>query len=273
KNNKLPSTLGAVIQKATAKSPNQRYQDAPSVALAFREAIQAVTQAPPRAYLPEQGTGASQPAEDSKTFVSGFIAESPTLAPGTGAPQPTPKAIPAFDDDTRESEPTLVEAIPAIEIENPYKGLRAFQQADAADFFGRDALIDQLLARLGRDNPLARFLAVVGPSGSGKSSAVRAGLLPALRNGALPGSQRCLLVEMIPGPDPIEQLAEALLRVATNPADDLPNQLRQDEHGLLRAVNRILPPDGTTGETQLVLVIDQFEEIFTLLDDETQRSH
>lgn len=60
---------------------------------------------------------------------------------------------------------------------NPYKGLRAFEESDALDFHGRGDLIEQLVERLAE----TRFLAVVGPSGSGKSSVVRAGLIPALR--------------------------------------------------------------------------------------------
>ena len=67
------------------------------------------------------------------------------------------------------------------EQENPYKGLRAFGEDDAADFFGRETLTARLLARLAASEELSRFLAVVGPSGSGKSSVVRAGLLPMLR--------------------------------------------------------------------------------------------
>jgi ABC-type glutathione transport system ATPase component len=78
---------------------------------------------------------------------------------------------------------------------NPYKGLRPFREADTADFFGRQALIDQLVARLEKN----RFLAVVGPSGSGKSSAVSAGLIPALRAGAVPGSEQWFVAEMLPG--------------------------------------------------------------------------
>src|SRR4051812_13904144 len=63
------------------------------------------------------------------------------------------------------------------EVHNPYKGLRAFQQADAPDFFGRETLTGRLVARLSEQDQgnLSRFLAVVGPSGSGKSSLVRAG--------------------------------------------------------------------------------------------------
>ena len=84
-------------------------------------------------------------------------------------------------------------AVPESEIYNPYKGLRAFQEADADDFFGREALTGQLLARLAEPGEGGRFLAVVGPSGSGKSSVVKAGLLPALRKGGLPGSELSLI--------------------------------------------------------------------------------
>src|SRR5262249_14975054 len=68
-----------------------------------------------------------------------------------------------------------------LEIANPFKGLRAFSEADAENFFGRETLVQQLLARLGEGGDLSRFLGVLGPSGSGKSSVVRAGLIPALR--------------------------------------------------------------------------------------------
>ena len=67
---------------------------------------------------------------------------------------------------------------------NPYKGLRAFEEADAADFVGRESLVGQLVERMADPEPHSRMLAVVGPSGSGKSSVVSAGLVPALRTGA-----------------------------------------------------------------------------------------
>jgi hypothetical protein len=72
---------------------------------------------------------------------------------------------------------------PVGELRNPYKGLRAFLEADAGDFFGREALTNRLLRRLCEEGQTTRFLAVVGPSGSGKSSVVHAGLVPALRRG------------------------------------------------------------------------------------------
>jgi hypothetical protein len=157
---------------------------------------------------------------------------------------------------------------PLLDLTNPYKGLRAFAEADAADFFGRDTLIQALLGRMSETDDLSHFLAVVGPSGSGKSSAVKAGLIPALRRGGLPGSEDWFIVEMMPGLHPWEELEAALLRIAVNPPERLLGQLREDERGLLRAVARVLPADPSV---ELVLVIDQFEELFTLTADEEAR--
>lgn len=158
----------------------------------------------------------------------------------------------------------LVPVVPGAITPNPYKGLRAFEEGDAPDFFGREALTDQLVDLLGD----SRFLAVVGPSGSGKSSVVRAGLIPALRRGAIPGSSEWRIAEMFPGAHPLEELEAALLRVAENPPATLMEQL-QGDHGLLRAAKRALPADGS----ELLLVIDQFEEVFTLVEDEAVRTH
>src|SRR5262249_47997065 len=155
-------------------------------------------------------------------------------------------------------------------VENPYKGLRAFQEADAPDFFGREMLTQLLLARMQERGQFARFLAVVGPSGSGKSSLVRAGLIPALKRGALPGSQNWFVVEMFPGAHPVEELAQALLRVAVEPPNNLVEPLKLDEHGLLRLVDQVVPG---ADETEVVLLIDQFEELFTLVEDVAVRTH
>ncbi len=159
--------------------------------------------------------------------------------------------------------------VPVGEVTNPYKGLRAFAEADADDFFGRETLIQQLLARLSEGGDLSRFLAVIGPSGSGKSSVVKAGLLPALRRGGLLGSENWFYVDLLPGPNPFEELEAALLRVAVNPPASLLDQLRDGDRGLIRAVNRILPNDASV---ELVLVIDQFEELFTLVASEDERA-
>ncbi|MCG8353457.1 MAG: hypothetical protein MI924_37300 [Chloroflexales bacterium] len=83
---------------------------------------------------------------------------------------------------------------------NPYKGLAPFDEADAASFFGRAMLVERMLERLAVGGDTARLLAVVGPSGSGKSSIVRAGLIPALRQGRLPGFDRWLIAPVVPAP-------------------------------------------------------------------------
>ena len=140
---------------------------------------------------------------------------------------------------------------------NPYKGLRAFGEADAADFHGRDRLVDELVDRLA--GPEERMLAVVGPSGSGKSSVVRAGLLPALAGGRVAGSASWFSTTMVPGARPFEALETALLRIAVNPPAALLDQLRDGDRGILRAVKRILPDDDGV----VAIVIDQFEELFT----------
>ncbi|MBN1680705.1 MAG: protein kinase [Anaerolineae bacterium] len=159
---------------------------------------------------------------------------------------------------------TLPESAIALMVQrNPYKGLRPFTEADADDFFGRETAVDHLLARLEEDTgEFGRFLAVVGPSGCGKSSVVRAGLLPALRAGRLPGAEEWFVAGMLPGAHPLEEIDIALTRVAAAPDLNLLPVLRDDERGLLRAVRRVLPNDAT-----LLLVIDQFEEVFTLVDD------
>jgi hypothetical protein len=78
------------------------------------------------------------------------------------------------------------------------------------------------------------------------------------------------VIEMLPGAHPLEELEAALLRIAVNPPPSLLEQLTADERGLARAAKRVLPADAAT---ELVLVIDQFEELFTLTQDEAVRTH
>ena len=115
---------------------------------------------------------------------------------------------------------------------------------------------------------MARFLAVVGPSGSGKSSVVRAGLVPALRRGAIPGSERWYVIDLLPGSHPLREIESALLAVAVEPLPSLMEELESDELGLARAVDRVLPDQ----DAELVIVLDQLEEIFTLVDNEVERT-
>ena len=141
---------------------------------------------------------------------------------------------------------------------NPFKGLRSFEEADATDFVGREELVRQLIARLAGPDSSASLVAVVGPSGSGKSSVVNAGLVPALRAGAVTGSDRWFVARMTPGHHPFEQLERALLSVAVNAPASLAELLLHAD-GLRPAMERILPEGG-----ELLLVIDQAEELFTL---------
>ena len=152
----------------------------------------------------------------------------------------------AFRGAVTGTEPDLL----AAEIRNPYKGLRAFGEADADDFFGRSRLAEKLLDRLERD----RVIALVGPSGSGKSSVVRAGLLPALRD--TPGNWR--IATMTPGEWPMAELEHTLEELAPDRGDDLGASLAADG-GLADVAEELSAPGGS-----LLLVVDQFEELFAL---------
>jgi DNA-binding SARP family transcriptional activator/ABC-type glycerol-3-phosphate transport system substrate-binding protein len=149
------------------------------------------------------------------------------------------------------------------ETNNPYKGLRPFTENDAGEFFGRRALVQELVAAVAA-HPL---VTVVGPSGSGKSSVVRAGLVPALRAGRLPGSEGWIIATLVPGPHPFEELEAALLRAAPDGPAALREQMRGDDLDLLRSVLRVLPDE----DAHLVVVIDQFEELFLLVEDDAVR--
>ena len=144
------------------------------------------------------------------------------------------------------------------ETRNPYKGLTPFHESDAGDFFGRRTVTEALIDSLAR----ARFLAVVGPSGSGKSSVVRAGLIPALRRGAIEGSESWVITDMLPGSHPFLELQRALERVAVELPAAVRERFAERDPGALDTVGRVIP-DGS----ELLLVIDQFEELFTMADD------
>jgi WD40 repeat protein/DNA-binding SARP family transcriptional activator len=153
-------------------------------------------------------------------------------------------------------------------IHNPYKGLEPFTEEDAPLFFGREALVAQMLEHLGNPGALPwprRFLAVVGPSGSGKSSLVRAGLLPALRRSGLGGRAARAwqqIVVMVPGMEPIAALSAALSGPLNLAEDTLLARLQSDTGALAALIARRLPAQGG-----LLLVIDQFEELYTLASE------
>lgn len=148
---------------------------------------------------------------------------------------------------------------------NPFPGLRPFETDEYRLFFGREGQSDALLERLER----SRFLAVVGTSGSGKSSLVRAGLLPALRGGMMAGAGAGWRVAVArPGHDPLGNLARALAAdnvLAAAGATLAPAEREAIVEAMLRGGSLGLVDAARAarlGAEKLLVVIDQFEELF-----------
>ena len=155
------------------------------------------------------------------------------------------------------AEPRGARPTEAIELAAPcpYKGLGAYQPEDAHRFFGREALIDELVRRIW----LQKVLVVGGPSGSGKSSLVRAGLIPALNAGALHGSEKWRSTLLTPGHDPLAELHFQVSR--TLPSGKSSVSLED----LLAHPTMARHLGWSNGHEQpLIICIDQFEELFTL---------
>jgi WD40 repeat protein/class 3 adenylate cyclase len=153
------------------------------------------------------------------------------------------------------------------EVGTPYKGLEAFQPQDAEFFFGREDLIADLAGRLAGSS----FLAVVGPSGSGKSSVVRAGLVPAIWAGAhgLAPRRDWKVLILTPGAHPLEELAVRLATERGLSPGSVLEDLRRDPHNLCLTVRQQLLDESP--DARVVLIVDQAEEIFTLCHDEEER--
>ncbi|MBA2451374.1 MAG: hypothetical protein H0V51_25440, partial [Chloroflexi bacterium] len=148
----------------------------------------------------------------------------------------------------------------------PYRGLQQFDEAHADFFFGREGDVQRLVEKL----KAGRFLAVLGPSGSGKSSVVRAGLVPALRRGALPGSESWTIRVLKPGGRPLTELATHLAELGRGGAmQDTLDRLATDARTL--DLGGALALAGQPEGARLVWVVDQFEEVFTLCRDEAER--
>ena len=164
-----------------------------------------------------------------------------------------------------------------LEGECPYLGLKTFQPEDAPLFFGRTAKVQELIDRL-RNNfgtpKEERFLALIGASGSGKSSLALAGLIPSLQRGELPASAKWPPVRCRPGTRPWENLQIALStnnQIALHMAV-LPTLIirPEDEQRRLHLTAQLALHDQPENH-RLFILIDQFEEIFTLCNDEGAR--
>ena len=148
---------------------------------------------------------------------------------------------------------------------NPFPGLRSFEEEEEYLFFGREKQIDELVSKLGK----TRFLAVVGASGSGKSSLVKSGLLPALHSGYLLGSganSGWRICTIRPGSDPIGNLASGLaspeiLGDETNEftsATLIESILRRSVRGIGEVIKQL----SQDQKQNILIVVDQFEELF-----------
>jgi formylglycine-generating enzyme required for sulfatase activity/energy-coupling factor transporter ATP-binding protein EcfA2 len=159
--------------------------------------------------------------------------------------------------------------------QNPYRGLRKFTEDEAEFFFGRTAAIEgllELVAQLIEAKTTLQqpdFIAVLGASGSGKSSLVRAGLIPALQSGRIPGSESWLIRVMVPGPRPLDSLAETFIGLSKADLATTRAKLNQVPEALHYLMAESLA--GKANEARFVLVIDQFEELFTLCESLADR--
>jgi len=171
-----------------------------------------------------------------------------------------------------EQEPVVLD----FEPRNPYKGLQPFARTDHGDFFGREALVREMVNRLqGLLQPVAagssasRMLTIVGPSGSGKSSSVMAGLLPRLLEGAIAGSENWVYPDpLLPGKHPLDGLAQSIAACVPDKDIQTIRELlgREDGFGLHQLALSI----SRTG-TRIVLLVDQLEELFSTDVAEAER--
>ncbi|NIA26147.1 MAG: protein kinase [Gammaproteobacteria bacterium] len=226
------------------------------------------------AYIAPETMGYGQPTPAADVYSLGVLAHE--LFAGREAPadlpieSDSPAIARALSDDPADRYASVVSFLEGLlpdssgaaqrrytATRNPYKGLSTFVESDADDFFGRSDVVAEIIAAV-RDSGV---VAVVGPSGVGKSSVVRAGLLPALRAGGLPGSQNWVVAGMYPGVQPFRELERALEQVAVALPGETRHLLTVESTESLTDIASALPEGA-----DLVLFVDQFEEIFTMSD-------
>ena len=226
----LPAAFDAVIARALAKEPGRRYPNCrefarAGLAVAVDEASRLLVDAASRA-----AAGKSDLSEVEAELAGKVI------------------DVQLAREQARALSDPVTPARVSAEGICPFKGLASFEPVDADYFFGRERLVAELVARLVG----ASFLGIAGPSGSGKSSLLRAGLLPALAEGVLPGSRGWRRLLLRPGERPLEELRRVLVSGAKDP--------------LAEAL------DGLPSGGRLLLAVDQLEELFTACRSDAERA-
>ncbi len=214
----------------------------------------------------------------SKQFFAAFTNPDGSLAGGINPYEAPDDFRQQFEQHLRDRLDKLLESLPATNASqtaekttaaplwaaSPYPGLEAFTPEQAPIYFGRGREIDQLLQQFA--DPKVRFVAVVGVSGSGKSSLVKAGLLPRLRTGII-GNAPWVDLIFKPGErgaNPFMALAFALktgLNIAGQTENEIARAMETDANVAEKHLTQLLLKYPQTGE--LLLVVDQFEELFT----------
>lgn len=168
--------------------------------------------------------------------------------------------------------------------EEPYRGLESFGTGDAAWFFGRRTLTEELLAEIdSAHNAGGGVLIVVGASGSGKSSLLQAGVIPALSAGAISGSEHWTTLRLTPGSHPVDELAKCLGAPTGIDALQIAKKLYNDPTEC-SIYSRLAASTGHSGDVEnlniagdsvpdrrLVLIVDQFEQVFTAIPDKDEK--
>ncbi|MEN3281014.1 MAG: hypothetical protein V7607_2154 [Solirubrobacteraceae bacterium] len=204
--------------------------------------------------------GAPSPLDPRLAFLStrSWVDLRPDVGRGSGFED----LVAAITGVPRHAQPASIDGASC-----PYRGLEPFDERHAAMFFGREDDTRRLCEQLSD----SRFVAVLGPSGSGKSSVVKAGLVPTLRADALPDSAEWTIRTMTPGGRPLAGLAALLAGVAAGESMQRTlDALADDERTVDLAVALALADRPTVH--RFVLVVDQLEEVFTLCRDEHERA-
>jgi WD40 repeat protein len=168
-------------------------------------------------------------------------------------------------------------------VDSPYRGLNSFEEGDAAFFFGREAAANEILERLSAQLRGAGLLVVSGVSGAGKSSLLQAGVLPRIRGQGLaqaPGSARWRCLLFTPDRRPLDELAVKVASLAGTDAALVRHGLDTDPGGFALTVRQAASarpddsadsPDQHHQQPRLLLVVDQFEQVFAQCADEEER--